>query len=34
MALKDVYNKAPVAQKKLNQRLAKPVKPLNQQKKP
>jgi len=34
MTLKDVYNKAPVAQKKLNQRLAKPVKPLNQQKKP
>jgi len=34
MTLKDVYNKAPVTQKKLQQRLSKPVKPLSQHKKP
>ena len=34
MTKKDVYNKVPVAQKKLVQRLSKPVKPLSQQKKP
>ena len=34
MTKKDIYNKVPVAQKKLTKRLATPVAPLDKQKKP